>query len=74
MTQKTASSQSDSIQNKNGTLFFAGTNTEIAAFFTYLKSGRSPEYFLEDYPEVKLNQIHDLLETAEDQLISAFSS
>lgn len=73
MTKKMALPQSDAIQNKNGNLIFAGTDTEIVSFFNHLKSGSSIEDFLEDYPEVKLSQIHDLLEIIEDQLNNAFS-
>ncbi len=61
-------SSSDLIQNQNGTLVFIGTNTEITTLFNYLKAGRSIETFLEDYLQVKLNQVLDLLELAEDQL------
>ncbi len=61
-------SSSDLIQNQNGTLVFTGTNTEITILFNYLKAGRSIETFLEDYLQVKLDQVLDLLELAEDQL------
>ncbi len=61
-------SSSDLIQNQNGTLVFIGTNTEITTLFNYLKAGRSIETFLEDYLQVKLDQVLDLLELAEDQL------
>ncbi len=72
MTEKITLSKSDSIQNHNGNLVFAGTKTEISIFFNYLKSGRNIEDFLEDYSEVKINQVNKVLETAEDQLKSAF--
>lgn len=72
MTEKITLSKSDSIQNNNGNLVFAGTKTEISILFNYLKSGRNIEDFLEDYSEVKINQVNEVLETAEDQLKSAF--
>jgi len=59
---------SEQFQNQNGTLVFTGTNTEITTLFNYLKAGRSIETFLEDYLQVKLDQVLDLLELAEDQL------
>ncbi|MGI4803333.1 MAG: DUF433 domain-containing protein [Janthinobacterium lividum] len=66
--------ESDSIQNQNGNLVFTGTDTEISIFFSYLKAGRNLEDFLEDYRKVKLNQVNEVLEIAEDQLKSAFIS
>lgn len=59
------------IQNQNGTLVFADTDTEISILFNYLKSGKNTESFLEDYPKVKLNQIDEVLEFAEEQLKSS---
>ncbi|MGI4750035.1 MAG: DUF433 domain-containing protein [Janthinobacterium lividum] len=58
------------IQNQNGTLVFADTDTEISILFNYLKSGKNIEIFLEDYPKVKLGQVDDVLEFAEEQLKS----
>jgi len=74
MTEKMTLSESDSIQTHNGNLVFAGTKTEISILFNYLKSGRNMEDFLEDYSEVKINQVNEVLETAEDQLKSAFTN
>ncbi len=59
------------IRNQNGILVFADTDTEISILFNYLKSGKNTETFLEDYPKVKLNQIDDVLEFAEEQLKSS---
>lgn len=59
------------IQNQNGILVFADTDTEISILFNYLKSGKNTETFLEDYPKVKLNQIDEVLEFAEEQLKSS---
>ncbi len=59
------------IQNQNGILVFADTDIEISILFNYLKSGKNTETFLEDYPKVKLNQIDDVLEFAEEQLKSS---
>ncbi len=57
-----------SIQNQNGILVFADTNTEISILFNYLKSGKNIEAFLEDYAKVKLSQVDEVLEFAEEQL------
>lgn len=59
------------IQNQNGNLVFTNTDTEISILFNYLKSGKNTETFLEDYPKVKLNQIDEVLEFAEEQLKSS---
>lgn len=59
------------IQNQNGILVFADTDTEISVLFNYLKAGKNTESFLEDYPKVKLNQIDEVLEFAEEQLKSS---
>jgi uncharacterized protein (DUF433 family) len=56
-----------SIENQNGELVFAGTDTAISIFFNYLKAGRNTETFLEDYSKVHLQQVLDLLEQAEQQ-------
>ena len=67
-----SSSHNNSIQNQKGNLVFAGTDIEISILFNYLKAGRSTETFLEDYPKVKISQVIDVLEEAEDQLKSGF--
>lgn len=56
------------IENQNGELVFTGTETAVSIFFNYLKAGRNTETFLEDYPKVKLHQVLDVLEMAEQQL------
>ena len=63
-----ASTALASTKNQNGELVFAGTATSVSIFFNYLKAGRNTETFLEDYPKVKLQQVLDVLETAEQQL------
>ncbi len=63
-----ASTASASIETQNGELVFAGTATSVSIFFNYLKAGRSTEAFLEDYPKVRLQQVLDVLEKAEQQL------
>ena len=63
-----ASTASASIENQNGELVFTGTATSVSIFFNYLKAGRNTETFLEDYPKVRLHQVLDVLETAEQQL------
>ncbi|RYE32590.1 MAG: DUF433 domain-containing protein, partial [Sphingobacteriaceae bacterium] len=62
MTEKIALSKFDSIQNQNDTLVFTGTETAVSILFNYVKSGRNLEDFLEDYPEVKIYQVNEVLE------------
>ncbi|MGI4021430.1 MAG: DUF433 domain-containing protein [Janthinobacterium lividum] len=61
---------SQSIQKKNDVVVFAKTDTEISILFNYLKAGKSTENFLDDYREVTLAQVLDVLELAEDQINS----
>ncbi len=68
-----ASSALKSTENQNGELVFTGTDTAVSILFNYLKAGKNIEYFLEDYPEVQLAQVNDVLEAAEDQLKAKFS-
>lgn len=61
---------SKSIQKQNGVVVFAGTAIEISMLFNYLKAGKPTETFLEDYREVKLEQVLDVLELAEERVNS----
>jgi uncharacterized protein (DUF433 family) len=47
-----------------GTPVFAGTRVPVESLFDYLKRGRSIEYFLEQFPTVKREQIEQLLDEA----------
>ncbi len=61
---------SKSIQKQNGVVVFTETTTGISTFFDYLKAGKTTEDFLEDYREVTLAQVLNVLELAEEQLNS----
>ncbi|RYY06360.1 MAG: DUF433 domain-containing protein [Sphingobacteriaceae bacterium] len=61
---------SKSIQKQNGVVVFTGTDIEISSLFNYLKAGKSTENFLNDYREVTLAQVLDVLEMADDYINS----
>jgi uncharacterized protein (DUF433 family) len=65
-------SESKSIQNQNGEIVFTGTDIAVPILFNYLKAGRRTEDFLDDYAQVNLEQVLDVLELAEEQLIKVF--
>ncbi len=45
-----------------GTLVFAGTRVPAVSLFQHLERGRSIEYFLEQFPTVKREQVEALLQ------------
>jgi uncharacterized protein (DUF433 family) len=47
-----------------GTPVFAGTRVPVESLFDYLKRGRSIDYFLEQFPTVRREQVEELLEAA----------
>jgi uncharacterized protein (DUF433 family) len=47
-----------------GTPVFAGTRVPIESLFDYLKRGRSIDYFLEQFPTVRREQVEQLLDEA----------
>jgi uncharacterized protein (DUF433 family) len=47
-----------------GTPVFAGTRVPVESLFDYLKHGRSIDYFLEQFPTVKREQVEQLLDDA----------
>ena len=47
-----------------GTPVFAGTRVPAESLFDYLKRGRSIDYFLEQFPTVKREQVESLLDDA----------
>jgi uncharacterized protein (DUF433 family) len=47
-----------------GTPVFAGTRVPVESLFDYLKRGRSIDYFLEQFPTVKRQQVEALLDEA----------
>jgi uncharacterized protein (DUF433 family) len=59
----------DSLISRNpnvlgGTPVFAGTRVPVESLFDYLKHGRSIDYFLEQFPTVKREQVERLLDEA----------
>ena len=50
---------------QSGTPVFAGTRVPVKNFFEYLKGGDTIEEFLTDFPSVKREQIHRLLNLVE---------
>ena len=47
-----------------GTPVFSGTRVPVASLFDYLKHGRTIDYFLEQFPTVKPEQVQQLLDDA----------
>lgn len=54
----------------HGTPVFAGTRVPVEALFDYLKHNRTIEYFLEQYPTVKREQVEQLLHEARTLALS----
>jgi uncharacterized protein (DUF433 family) len=48
-----------------GTPVFAGTRVPVTSLFDYLKRGRTIDYFLEQFPTVRRDQVEQLLNDAE---------
>jgi len=66
--------ESESVKNNNGEVVFTRTDIAVSIFFNYLKAGRTTEDFLDDYNQVTLEQVLDVLELAEEQFIKVFSA
>jgi uncharacterized protein (DUF433 family) len=47
-----------------GTPVFTGTRVPVESLFDYLKHGRTIDYFLEQFPTVKREQVEKLLDDA----------
>jgi uncharacterized protein (DUF433 family) len=47
-----------------GTPVFAGTRVPVESLFDYLKRGRTIDYFLEQFPTVRREQVQQLLDEA----------
>lgn len=56
-----------------GTPVFAGTRVPIVSLFDYLEHGRSIDYFLEQFPTVKREQVEALLEDAKTKTLSHYT-
>ncbi len=53
-----------------GTPVFAGTRVPAESLFDYLLRGRSIDYFLEQFPTVKREQVEELLDHAKIKALS----
>ncbi len=47
-----------------GTPVFTGTRVPVVSLFDYLKKGRTVDYFLEQFPTVRRDQVDQLLDEA----------
>jgi len=52
-----------------GTPVFTGTRVPVESLFDYLKHGRTIDFFLEQFPTVKRQQIEKLLDDAKASMI-----
>jgi len=53
-----------------GTPVFVGTRVPAESLFDYLLRGRSIDYFLEQFPTVKREQVEELLDDAKIKALS----
>ncbi len=56
-----------------GTPVFAGSRVPIESLFDYLKRGRSIDYFLEQFPTVRREQVQELLHDAKIKSVARHS-
>ena len=54
-----------------GKPILAGTRVPVESLFDYLKRGRSIDYFLEQFPSVKREQVEQLLDDAKTHALPA---
>jgi uncharacterized protein (DUF433 family) len=54
-----------------GTPVFAGSRVPVESLFDYLKRGKSVDYFLEQFPTVKREQVDTLLDDAKAKLVAS---
>ncbi len=52
-----------------GTPVFIGTRVPVESLFDSLKHGRTIDYFLEQFPSVKREQVEHLLDDAKEQSV-----
>jgi uncharacterized protein (DUF433 family) len=53
-----------------GTPVFAGTRVPIESLFDYLSRGRTIDYFLEQFPTVRREQVETMLNEAKSRAMS----
>lgn len=66
----------DSIVTSNanilgGTPVFAGSRVPVESLFDYIKRGKSVDYFLEQFPTVKREQVETLLDNAKAKMMAS---
>jgi uncharacterized protein (DUF433 family) len=54
-----------------GTPVFAGSRVPVESLFDYLKRGKSVDYFLEQFPTVKREQVESLLDDAKAKMMAS---
>lgn len=54
---------------QGGTPCFTGTRVPVKSLFDALDRGRSVAYFLEQFPAVKAEQVHEVLKQAEHLVV-----
>ena len=54
----------------HGTPCFSGTRVAVQTFFDWLEEGNSVNYFLEQFPSVKREQVLTLLESAREHALA----
>jgi len=57
-----------------GTPVFAGSRVPVESLFDYLKRGKSVDYFLEQFPTVKREQVESLLDDAKAKMMASAAS
>jgi uncharacterized protein (DUF433 family) len=57
-----------------GTPVFAGTRVPVESLFDYLNHGRTIDYFLEQFPTVRREQVETLLNEAKTNALSRETS
>jgi uncharacterized protein (DUF433 family) len=53
-----------------GTPVFSGTRVPVESLFDYLKRGRTIDYFLDQFPTVKREQVQQLLDDAKAKTLA----
>jgi uncharacterized protein (DUF433 family) len=53
-----------------GVPVFSGTRVPVDSLFDYLKRGRSINYFLEQFPTVRREQVQELLDAAKANTVA----
>jgi uncharacterized protein (DUF433 family) len=57
-----------------GTPVFRGTRVPVESLFDYFKHGSTIEYFLEQFPSVKREQVDQFLDEAQSHLLQSLGA